>query len=476
MDFQKYNIKEKKKNKKEKKKVMRIIKQQQQPHQKIYMAFALKIRAYDIPVFDSHGNPVMGIDEKKANALRNQIADLEKQINNVMSYGYNGGLVEETVLNPLKEHKAKLEKELEEVLSTEVQITEFRKYTKEEIDVFVQEAAAILQLEEYLGRKPKALSGGQRQRVALGRAIVKKAKLFLMDEPLSNLDAKLRVSMRSEIKRLHKRIGATSIYVTHDQTEAMTMADRIVVMDKGVIQQIGSPKEIYDHPSNVFVATFIGSPAMNIIETTIKDGVIDFGEAGSLTLSKEQLSLYENAIKEKIAAIDEFVKNGLNEEYEKELLVKRETISLQLKNKKYKPVKGVNEDPLSCLSLDEEEKAMCNELFNKAVEEKLTLKTQYEEMLNTGVYKIKFGIRPEDVYVKDGNITKEAKPSSPLKTNVKITELLGNEFFIHVDIFEKDFIFKTGTSSEYEEGKDVEVVLDLNKIHIFDVLDNEGIF
>ena len=141
-----------------------------------------------------------------------------------------------------------------------------RRMPKYEIDKRVHEAARILQIEEYLDRKPKALSGGQRQRVALGRAIVRNAKVFLMDEPLSNLDAKLRVQMRSEIVKLHQALGATTIYVTHDQTEAMTMASRIVVMKLGRIQQVGTPIEIYNHPANLFVAGFIGSPAMNFLK------------------------------------------------------------------------------------------------------------------------------------------------------------------------------------------------------------------
>lgn len=140
-----------------------------------------------------------------------------------------------------------------------------RKFPKSEIIERVNDAAKILGLEPYLDRKPKALSGGQRQRVALGRAIVRNPKVFLMDEPLSNLDAKLRVQMRAEITKLHNRLGATTIYVTHDQTEAMTMADRIVVMKDGIVQQVGNPKEVYDNPNNVFVAQFIGSPAMNTL-------------------------------------------------------------------------------------------------------------------------------------------------------------------------------------------------------------------
>ena len=153
-----------------------------------------------------------------------------------------------------------------------------RKTPKKEIKERVQEAARILGLEEYLNRKPKALSGGQRQRVALGRAIVRDAKVFLMDEPLSNLDAKLRVQMRAEIAKLHKRLDTTTIYVTHDQTEAMTMATRLVVMKDGIVQQIGAPKEVYENPVNVFVGGFIGSPAMNFFHGTLQDGVFVIGE------------------------------------------------------------------------------------------------------------------------------------------------------------------------------------------------------
>ncbi len=140
-----------------------------------------------------------------------------------------------------------------------------KKFPKDEIKRRVEEAAKILEIDQYLDRKPKALSGGQRQRVALGRAIVRNASVFLMDEPLSNLDAKLRVQMRSEIIKLHERLGATTVYVTHDQTEAMTMASRIVIMKGGYIQQVGSPKDVYNHPANMFVANFIGAPAMNFI-------------------------------------------------------------------------------------------------------------------------------------------------------------------------------------------------------------------
>ncbi|MEG0181172.1 MAG: sn-glycerol-3-phosphate ABC transporter ATP-binding protein UgpC [Romboutsia sp.] len=166
-----------------------------------------------------------------------------------------------------------------------------RKIPKAEIDAKVKEAARVLDLEPVLDRKPKALSGGQRQRVALGRAIVRNPKVFLMDEPLSNLDAKLRTAMRTEITKLHKKLGTTFIYVTHDQVEAMTMADRIVIMKDGVIQQIDTPQEVYDNPANMFVAGFIGAPQMNLIECDVleSDGVVyAIGEDLKIALDKNK--------------------------------------------------------------------------------------------------------------------------------------------------------------------------------------------
>lgn len=160
-----------------------------------------------------------------------------------------------------------------------------RKYPKTEIEMRVKEAAQILDIEELLERKPKALSGGQRQRVAVGRAIVRKPKVFLFDEPLSNLDAKLRVQMRAEISGLHTRLQATMIYVTHDQVEAMTMADKIVVMKGGIIQQIGSPLDLYNLPVNRFVAGFIGSPPMNFSTVEVLE------QGGKIIIKEENFSL-----------------------------------------------------------------------------------------------------------------------------------------------------------------------------------------
>ncbi|MFI8495795.1 ABC transporter ATP-binding protein [Peribacillus butanolivorans] len=168
-----------------------------------------------------------------------------------------------------------------------------RKYKKTEIDQRVKHAAQILGLEKYLERKPKALSGGQRQRVALGRAIVRNAKVFLMDEPLSNLDAKLRVQMRAEISKLHQKLQTTTVYVTHDQTEAMTMATRLVVLKDGIIQQVGTPKEVYERPDNIFVGGFIGSPGMNFFKGTLTESHFKIGE-WKLEVPQEKMKRLKN--------------------------------------------------------------------------------------------------------------------------------------------------------------------------------------
>ncbi len=160
------------------------------------------------------------------------------------------------------------------------------KRSKDEINERVQEAARILQIEEYLHRKPKQLSGGQRQRVAIGRAITRKPKVFLFDEPLSNLDAALRVQMRVELAKLHDQLNATMIYVTHDQTEAMTLADDIVVLDEGIVSQKGSPMELYSNPSNLFVGGFIGSPKMNFVDSKILSATNDSTEIDIFGTSK----------------------------------------------------------------------------------------------------------------------------------------------------------------------------------------------
>ena len=198
--------------------------------------------------------------------------------------------------------------------------------TKEEIRRKVFNAARILDLGPYLDRRPKELSGGQMQRVALGRAIVRDAKLFLMDEPLSNLDAKLRVQMRSEIVSLHEKIGATSIYVTHDQTEAMTMATKIVVMSKGWVQQIGTPQEVYHNPRNIFVATFIGSPAMNIFDGTYNGGKVIFQDGYTVDLGKEFVEKHDKFFEFKVKDTERILSVINDKSYENALAYLNENI------------------------------------------------------------------------------------------------------------------------------------------------------
>ncbi|OOC42710.1 ABC transporter ATP-binding protein [Thermosipho sp. 1074] len=256
-----------------------------------------------------------------------------------------------------------------------------RKVPKDEIERRVREAAKILSIEEYLDRKPRQLSGGQRQRVAVGRAIVRNPKVFLFDEPLSNLDAKLRVQMRSELKKLHHRLEATIVYVTHDQIEAMTMADKIIVMKDGVIQQIGTPHEIYNKPANTFVAGFIGSPAMNFIDAKI--------------------------IKE----------NGL--------WIKSSGLKLKIPEQ---------------------------------IAEKL------EKYIDSDVI---FGIRPENIYDKMFAMApKEGENTA--RTKVDVVEPLGSETILHLVSGNDKFIAIVDPKTEAKEEQEIDVVFDMNTMHIFD--------
>jgi len=261
---------------------------------------------------------------------------------------------------------------------------ETRHLPRDVIQERIDNAAKILEIEPYLERKPRALSGGQMQRVALGRAIVRNARVFLMDEPLSNLDAKLRVQMRSELVKLHQRLGSTTVYVTHDQTEAMTMASRIVVMKDGLIQQVGTPKEIYKMPNNTFVATFIGAPAMNIVEATYDCGCIKFDNGYTLTLDEKTIKMYK------------------------------------------------------CI---------------------------YD---NIDTHRLLFGIRPEDI-VQIGQPTMATHLSEPLNISVDVAELLGNEYYAHLDFGGKTIIAKIPAGIELASGMKIDISFDMDKIHLFDI-------
>ncbi|UOQ43531.1 sn-glycerol-3-phosphate ABC transporter ATP-binding protein UgpC [Halobacillus salinarum] len=254
-----------------------------------------------------------------------------------------------------------------------------RKMNKQEIESRVQNAAKILGLEALLDRKPKALSGGQRQRVALGRAIVRDAKVFLMDEPLSNLDAKLRVQMRAEIQKLHQRLQTTTIYVTHDQTEAMTMATRLVVMKDGIIQQVGAPKEVYDKPENIFVGGFIGSPAMNFLHGTLGEETIN------------------------VDGVEIAVPEG-----------------------KMKPLRDQG-----------------------YVGKEIIL-----------------GVRPEDMH--DEPVFIDANQDKKIRAHIEVAELMGSESYLYSRIGEQEFIARVDSRSDVQGGEEIDLAIDMNKVHFFD--------
>jgi len=256
-----------------------------------------------------------------------------------------------------------------------------RKMPKEEINTRVLEAAKILGIEQLLKRKPRELSGGQRQRVAVGRAIVRNPKVFLFDEPLSNLDAKLRVQTRAEISKLHQRLQTTFIYVTHDQTEAMTMATRIAVMNKGILQQLDTPQNLYDKPANLFVAGFIGSPAMNFFPAKIRKD----GDA---------------------------------------LMVDGETFSVQI---------------------PEDKKALYMPHVDKDVV---------------------FGIRPEDIH--NPQFTPPGVVAAPVEAKVDVTELMGNEIYVYLVAGNNNFVARVDPRSRYQISEKVQVVFNMENMHIFD--------
>ncbi len=283
---------------------------------------------------------------------------------------------------------------------------------EDQIKERVDKATKILQLENYLDKKPGQLSGGQCQRVALGRAIVRNAKVFLMDEPLSNLDAKLRIQMRSELSKLHEQLNTTTIYVTHDQIEAMTMASRIVVMKDGYIKQVGTPIEIYNKPDNIFVATFIGSPAMNILSVIYDKGVIKLENGLTINLSSEQVSKH-----------DEFYKGELE----------------KLLNKK--------------------EKDSCDDKLDEEIE-------NIKNIVNGTSHIIKLGIRPESVFVADNVNIKNI--SSPFEIDIKAAELLGQEYYIHALLGSDKLIAKIKATRSYKANEKISLVFNLDKIYLFD--------
>jgi len=391
-----------------------------------------------------------------------------------------------------------------------------RHLSKSEIDERVNNAAKILEIEELLNRKPALLSGGQRQRVALGRAIVRNAKVFLMDEPLSNLDAKLRVQMRGEIVSLHRRIGATTVYVTHDQTEAMTMADRIVIMKGGYIQQIDTPKEIYNNPKNLFVATFIGSPAMNILETTLSDDTILFANGYKHPLTKKQLEIISYFYKEKVNKLKATIEEIENDIEQKEYILARPKLKKALGKLEKNRTLKINEftvirDALKTETREEsiihlqaettrvsgeidaltrEREQLMNGSFVPLASKKLekiyntdallqiaiaTLESKKEEIqryidvLGAKEKKFLFGVRPEDFL-----LTKDEQKDS-FKISINIPELLGNEYHLLFKLGEQNCTAKISSREEIVSGQEYYATIDKDRYHIFDPLSEETI-
>ena len=432
------------------------------PHMSVYnnLAFGLKMRGKYIPLLDKEGKQVEAIDKKAIRLLERDLRDIAKDLRKIESILAKHP--EESIRDPeerefvedllatesrLREEKLAKERKKEELLAHPVPLMKHVRYTKEEIRERVTAAAKILEIEPYLNAKPREMSGGQRQRVALGRALVRSVSIFLMDEPLSNLDAKLRVQMRSEIVDLHRKIGTTTIYVTHDQTEAMTMADRIVVMKDGLIQQIGTPKEIYNRPANLFVATFVGSPAMNIFpaeiideSTVLIDGTI------SLTLPKGMADQILLSYQRKLELLNKEILE-INEEsqgYQQELA--DENIRRSRRKKVEERLKELAE---------RKEKA----------EAALARAKDYIEGRDRHV---KLGIRPEDIHI--------AGEKTPMTTvDSHIPELLGNRYYIHGEIGSSPFVFEYDTKGEVKEGDRIPVVFDTDALHFFDKEDGNGL-
>ena len=340
--------------------------------------------------------------------------------------------------------------------------TEFRKLTPYEIKVKVYETAEKLDLTPYLDKLPKELSGGQMQRVALGRAIVKNVPVFLMDEPLSNLDAKLRLTMRSEIVKLHNRINATTIYVTHDQTEAMTMATRIVVMSKGFVQQIGTPEEVYNAPVNLFVGKFIGSPPMNIFDVCLNIQEKRLEGAGVEIPVPESFlvrhrEFYERKIREFEGMLEDF------DESAAEKVLKILSVTGEYADRKKKQVKASIWSNLKRAS----KKAPKTEDFiseKKIAEQKLE---KLKKSLISGEGLVA-GIRPERFKIKKCDASADMNVQGGFIVQPTVCELLGGEYNVHFDYCGKDMVGQMDAKTKISTKDTVFVRFSAEDIYLFD--------
>lgn len=362
----------------------------------------------------------------------------------------------------VEEKGIKLDNQFCELDDTGVRKTVYRKMTAYEIKTRVFETAEILDLTPYLDKLPKELSGGQMQRVALGRAIVKNVPVFLMDEPLSNLDAKLRLTMRSEIVKLHNRIHATTVYVTHDQTEAMTMASRIVVMSRGFVQQIGTPDEIYNHPANIFVAKFIGSPSMNFFEMNydMEEGVL-YNESVKIKVKESFVKRYRQFYEEKAQKFVSYLQNfdtQAEEDVLKVLSVIGEQNTVKISENRQK--KSLLQRIKSLFK--KEHTAETDNMTRDIAEEKLKQLNTYK----LGGQKLLVGIRPERIGIEKCVAGKEYKNAIILKPTV--CELLGADYNIHFDYCGKSMVGKMNAKEKVTLKDDIAVTINFDDIYIFD--------
>lgn len=306
---------------------------------------------------------------------------------------------------------------------------------KKEIDDRIQKAASMLQIGEFLNRKPTQLSGGQCQRVALGRAVVRNAKIFLLDEPLSNLDAKLRVQMRSELVRLHAQLGNTMIYVTHDQIEAMTMADRIVVLNKGRIQQIGTPREVYDKPSNLFVATFMGSPTMSVLPAHYDKGTLIFADKSTISLLPSQKALH-----------DAF--------YVSEAKILSRRIDADRQKLSLSPHELRSEEPQD---------------YQKDLEEATSEYEEVSRVNSAKAHDLYFGLRAEDMSFEKGK-------GIGLPVKIDVAELLGAEYSLHFHLANQEVVARVSSPVLLRNGDEGTLKLKLERCHLFDGVSKRIIF
>lgn len=350
--------------------------------------------------------------------------------------------------------------------------TEYRKYTPYEIKTRVYETAEKLDLTPYLDKLPKELSGGQMQRVALGRAIIKKVPVFMMDEPLSNLDAKLRLTMRSEIVKLHNSIDATTIYVTHDQTEAMTMATRIVVMSRGFVQQIGSPEEVYNNPVNIFVAKFIGSPTMNVFNVEYDRKGNAFVNGGLNIPAASKFGEVHDEFYSKSVNVYKTLADNFDEKAREFILKTLSVTGEYSENKKQKIKKKGLINKIKGLIEKAKNKNESVDFLKFEREVCVTKLTELEKCLSEN-HQVILGIRPERLRLEKKEVGKKYENCLTIKPTV--CELLGGEYNVHFTFCGKDMVGQIDAKDKITTADEIIVRFSANDIYVFDPVTGNAI-